>query len=790
MIKWNHEWGRVMKKINIYMIISILFTSAIATVYLADFFFGFLQNPYLFVADMMIIALLLLILGIGFFYHNLAIKIGASLLIILMLLHMVISMYSIFSMLDILLVWSEIMLLIFIIVHIVLQVKKNIVFFNTSKLNEDLSRTVFLRYDVRTEMLTLTFSDAFRKYYSFEKKEMILDLKTYTSFLAKEDQPKVETVLNHFDAMTKTLETTVRYRFPGLNQEVAFNIRLVKDGRYEILGIQNDITEVDNLNLLIKNKDVELEQLEKEYKTIMTHTSEMILRLDKAGTILFATESFKALFDETNIIGHSILKLNQKLTGKYSERWFKNILGKNSTKGFTEFMIDGKRRYYFWQNDVIKDQEGSIDYIISIGRDVTDIQKLNQRLEFSTTHDEQTGLFNRQGLYKIFEERLKEKALTFFYLEIRDFVMINEFYGVDKGTELLNILSDRLKSFTRQSGYVIHLGNEKFLLVIEREEMNPNELLNRLNKKLAKTFYTTEAKISVTIDAGYAFYPEDSKHLNQVIGYATLAMEHARKNNDGNIYTFETNLLESANEQFNLTNRIKAAIDHKEINIAYQGIYDALSDEIVHVEALMRFSVDGQSVSPEKVLQLAKDKGLTLKLDRYLITEALKRFKVHQRNGFYKNAILNINLAPQSLIDENFADTMVKLAQRYDYNVSDICLEITENSFVDYNLNIFNQMKRLKEQGFMIALDDFGKEYSSLSVLNEFDFDVVKIDKTFIQQLSNPVNITIITMIDRIAKIKKSSVIAEGIETKAQSKALIEMGCHIQQGYYFMIPKL
>jgi len=619
---------------------------------------------------------------------------------------------------------------------------------------------------------------------------MILDLKTYTSFLAKEDQPMVETVLDHFDAMTKTLETTARYRFPGLNQEVAFNIRLVKDGRYEILGIQNDVSEVDNLNLLIQNKDVELEQLEKEYKTIMTHTSEMILRLDKVGNVLFATESFRALFDETDIIGQNIIKLNEKLTGKYSDRWFKDILGKNSTKGITEFMIDGKRRYYFWQNDAVKDNDGTINYIISIGRDVTDIQKLNQRLEFSTTHDEQTGLLNRQGLYKVFEERLKDKPLTFFYLEIRDFVMLNEFYGVETGTELLNILSDRLKSFTRQSGYVIHLGNEKFILVIEREEMNPNELLNRLNKKLAKTFYTSEAKISVTIDAGYAFYPEDSNSLNQVIGYAALAMEHSRKNNDGKIYPFKTLLLESANEQFNLTNRIKAAIDHKEIDIAYQGIYDALSDEIVHVEALMRFSVDGQSISPEKVLQLAKDKGLTLKLDRYLITEALKRFKVHQKNGLYKNAILNINLAPQSLIDENFSDTMVKLAQKYDYNVLDICLEITENSFVDYNLNIFNQMKRLKEQGFMIALDDFGKEYSSLSVLNEFDFDVVKIDKTFIHQLDNPINTTIITMIDRIAKIKKSSVIAEGIETKAQSKALIEMGCHIQQGYYFMKPKL
>jgi len=160
-----------MKKINISMIISILFTSTIALVYLADFFVGFLQNPYIFVADMMIIALLLLILGIGFFYHNLSIKIGASLLIILVSIHMVFTLLDVFPILDIIFVWSEIILLIFIIFHIIFQVKKNIVFFNTSKLIEELSRTVFLRYDTRTEMVTLTFSDAFRKYYGFKKRK-------------------------------------------------------------------------------------------------------------------------------------------------------------------------------------------------------------------------------------------------------------------------------------------------------------------------------------------------------------------------------------------------------------------------------------------------------------------------------------------------------------------------------------------------------------------------------------------------------------------------------------------
>ena len=532
------------------MIFSVVFITTIAFIYLIDFFVGILENPYLFVADMMIIALLFMILGIGYFYKNRGLIISTALLILMIVLHLALTSVSLLSPWSIVFVWAELILLIYVVLAIVFQVKKNIGVFNNAKLIEEVSRTVFLNYDTRTELVTLTFSDSFKAYYRFTKTEMVLDIPTYTRFLADEDKPKVQTVLSHFDTMSSELETTATYSFPGLDEKLIFNIRLAKKNRYQIFGIQNDMTEVNNLSTSLQSQTDELEQLEKEYRTIMTHTSEMILRVDKDGIILYATDSFKQLFNDEPVIGQNILKLNETLTGKFSKQWLDDLLKEKSMKGITEFLIDGARRYYYWQNDVVLDANEEIDYIISIGRDVTDIQKLNQQLEFSTTHDEQTGLLNRQGLYKVFEERLKKQDLTFFYLEIRDFVMFNEFYGVETGIELLKILADRLKSFTRQFGHVIHLGGEKFLLVIQRNEMNPNELLMRLNKKLVKTFYTSDAKISVTIDVGYSYYKEDASALNQAITYAALAMEYAKKINDGKIYPFKPSLLDLANEQF------------------------------------------------------------------------------------------------------------------------------------------------------------------------------------------------------------------------------------------------
>lgn len=239
-----------------------------------------------------------------------------------------------------------------------------------------------------------------------------------------------------------------------------------------------------------------------------------------------------------------------------------------------------------------------------------------------------------------------------------------------------------------------------------------------------------------------------------------------------------------------MSNKIKSAIDHESIEIAFQGIFEATTGKIKHVEALMRFEYHGEVVNPEKILQLAKDKGLSLRLDRYLISQALKQFKRLKNDSKYQDAILNINLAPQSLIDDGFSEFMIAQIKRYDYSVNEVCLEITENSFVDYNERIFNQMSVLKSSGFMIALDDFGKEYSSLSVLSEFNFDIVKIDKTFVQLLDNEVNTAIITMIEKIAKLRDSTIIAEGVETKAQSDALLKLSCTYQQGYYFMRPEI
>lgn len=241
------------------MITSVVFTSLIAFIYLLDFFIGFLVNPYFFVADMMIISLLLMILGIGFFYKNEMLNGSSITLIIVIGVELLLTRY--YTMDDTLIIlfsWIEILLLISVVFAILFQVKKNINVLKRQDAFEALTKTVYLTYDIRTNMITLDFSDDFMKEYHLNKKELVLDIETFTSFLHEDDQEKVSTVLNYFDQMDTDFETIAKYKFPGLDDYVSFSIRLSKPNRYQIKGIQVDITDVKNLESLLQNKNIEI----------------------------------------------------------------------------------------------------------------------------------------------------------------------------------------------------------------------------------------------------------------------------------------------------------------------------------------------------------------------------------------------------------------------------------------------------------------------------------------------------------------------------------------------------
>ncbi len=212
-------------------------------------------------------------------------------------------------------------------------------------------------------------------------------------------------------------------------------------------------------------------------------------------------------------------------------------------------------------------------------------------------------------------------------------------------------------------------------------------------------------------------------------------------------------------ENLMMAGAIKHAIEASQIDIHFQNVIHAPTGEFTYVESLARWTKDtGEIVPPVTLFFHASRSKLVQDLDRYLIDRSLRYFQILSKQPQYQDTILAVNVAPSTLLDKKFPD-------------------------------FFQQLRTLKKLGIRIAIDDFGRDYSSLSILTSLDFDVIKIDRVFVDKITMPINREIITMVQKIALSNGKVVIAEGVETKAQAEALHEMGIDCHQGYYYSKPK-
>nr|HPJ23576.1 EAL domain-containing protein [Bacillota bacterium] len=194
-------------------------------------------------------------------------------------------------------------------------------------------------------------------------------------------------------------------------------------------------------------------------------------------------------------------------------------------------------------------------------------------------------------------------------------------------------------------------------------------------------------------------------------------------------------------------------------------------------------------IPPDVFFQVAKETNQLHRLDSYMVKKSLDSFAKLREKKEYQKAKLTINITPTTLLDKNFFDYFNELVDSHSMSHDDIFIEISETTFINNHNICLERINQFKEKGYLIALDDFGTEYSSLSILEIVDFDIIKIDAHFVQNIDKFNNKEIIKMIRTITSRISKEIVAEGVETKAQSEALVELGCQIQQGYFLHRPE-
>jgi diguanylate cyclase (GGDEF)-like protein len=418
-------------------------------------------------------------------------------------------------------------------------------------------------------------------------------------------------------------------------------------------------------------------------------------------------------------------------------------------------------------------------------------QKNHQLLVDQASQDFLTGLKNRQFLRLAESQWIHARAEPFsvFFIDLDNFKNINDSHGHSYGDNLLKQVAGRLLSMAGKTDLVCRQGGDEFIVLSRRcDETSIASLANAVLKAIAAPYYVEQYNFVLGASIGVARFPEDGASFEELFSAADTAMYQA-KNVKNSFNIFSRELREQLMETTYIQHALPQALSDGEFSLVYQPqVADSKSP--VGVEALIRWQHSEKGmIPPDRFIPVSEGNGMIIDIGHYVIDQALKDLSLITDSHRCTSLLLSVNVSIRQLQENGFVDKLAASLSACNFPAQQLTLEITEGIFIDdlqYLIPVLNQIRDL---GVKISLDDFGTGYSSLSLLKQLPIDELKIDKSFIDNIttSDEDRLMVLNIID-IAQNLGIQVVAEGIESKEQSRMLIELGCNLQQGYYFCKP--
>jgi diguanylate cyclase (GGDEF)-like protein/PAS domain S-box-containing protein len=442
-----------------------------------------------------------------------------------------------------------------------------------------------------------------------------------------------------------------------------------------------------------------------------------------------------------------------------------------------------------------KIEEDTIGRVWSF-RDITNRILLEKKLEMQATHDSLTGLPNRILLYDrihhaIAEAKRNKQLVGILFFDLDRFKLINDSLSHHFGDSLLKVIAKRLKNSLREQDTLARQGGDEFVMVIQ-SLMNEKEIIKVTKKLLTvfkKPFKISNRKIIIGASVGVALYPRDGKTANLLLRSADLAMYRAKNLGGNQFQLYSSELNKEAMRRMERENGLREALERNEFYLCYQPQFNINNNkEIIAVEALIRWQHPKYGLLlPMDFIPIAEETGLIVPIGEWVLREACKQNKIWQEKGFPPFR-MGVNVASQQLKFGNFAGLVNKILNETGIEPQYLEIEITENVIIA-NPEIIHTINKVSKLGVKIALDDFGTGNSTLSSLTKVHIDRLKIDRSFINNISieNSDEIIIQAIIDMSHSLNYE-VLAEGVETQEQVDFLKKKKCEIIQGFYFGTP--
>ncbi|PKH90527.1 GGDEF-domain containing protein [Pseudoalteromonas sp. 78C3] len=418
--------------------------------------------------------------------------------------------------------------------------------------------------------------------------------------------------------------------------------------------------------------------------------------------------------------------------------------------------------------------------------------KVEQRTEeiyrLSNT-DPLTNLLNRTAFLKNANKQLADnpkEPFALLFVDLDGFKQINDSLGHKVGDKVLKEIALRISNVCNQQLYKCRWGGDEFLILATYQ--NQAELIEFANKVLQSISaehetYKYQKWVSATI--GIAMYPEHGNDLNTLIRSADTAMYHQKRIAKGNINIYNDSLKLKQEREYLLSRRLASAIEENSLRLVFQPIIDSKTSKVTSFESLLRWQLDGENIFPDEFIIIAEQYGLITQMGLWVINQACIQAK--KFNHLPEKIAVSVNVSVIQLQDPDFVTKVLKIVKNHQVEPKDLHIEITESVFAEDKLTFLTAVKALQKQGFCISIDDFGTGYSSLSSMLDIGVDIVKIDRSFIQNMDKR-GLSIIHAIVQMASSLDFTVVAEGVETIEQANTLTNIGVSHLQGYYFSKP--
>ncbi|MFV1952094.1 MAG: EAL domain-containing protein [Nitrospinota bacterium] len=532
---------------------------------------------------------------------------------------------------------------------------------------------------------------------------------------------------------------------------------------------------------------------------VFENTTEGIMITDRRGNIQSVNSAFTIItgYSAKEAIGKTVDLLRSET---HDSDFYKNIWKTLLKRGYWQGEIssrckDGKS-FPAWLNlNTIRDDKAKAINYVAVFSDITKIKQSEDRLNYLAHHDLLTGMPNRLLFQDRLQQALKQakrygKFVGLLFLDLDRFKTINDILGHSIGDLLLQSVAERLKECVRDSDTISRWGGDEFAVILPTLEQAADaaKVAKKILKALSEVFVVKAHEFFVSVSIGIAIHPSNGRDAETLVKNADTAMYHAKERGKNN-YQFYTDTLNAKSIGWlALETSLRHALEKEEFLLYYQPQVDLKTGRIIGMEALIRWQQFERLVPPKDFIPLAEETGLIVPMGEWGLRMACRQNKLWQAAGFTPMPVA-VNLSARQFQQKDLLETIDRVLKESGLDSKYLELELTESAVMQDAETTIVILQELKARGVKISIDDFGIGYSSLNYLRRFPINKLKIDQSFVQDITtNPEDAAITTAVISLGHNLNMQVIAEGVESREQLIFLHKHHCDKAQGFYFSPP--